>query len=82
MRAGNARMPRHVLLGRRDLDQGEGMVERRIGLPRILHHLDRAIPNGGDRVAVPDSDERGQSELGAVIPAFRDHLRANARRVT
>ena len=74
-------MPRHIFLSRGDLDQGEGVVERCIGLPGILHHFDGAIPNGGDRMAVPDSDERRQSELGSVIPAFRDHLGTNARRI-
>ena len=71
MRAGDARMPRHVRLGRSETwIRGSAYVERRVRLPRIIDDLDRAVPDGGDRAAVPDSDERRQSELGRGDPSI------------
>ena len=77
MRARDARMTGHVGLRRTQLDERQPIVERRIGLARVVDQLDRAIPHRGDRARVANRNECRQSEIRAIVPAFRDDFRSD-----
>jgi hypothetical protein len=74
MRSGDAGMAGHRVFRRKQLEQGQADVERRIGFVRIGDDLDRPVPYGLDRAGVADRDERRQGERGPVIPAFSQDL--------
>ena len=81
MGARDRRMTGHVAVGGGHLNQWKRIVERRIGLARIVDDLDRAVPHGVNGMTVADGHERRKPELLAMIPALGDHLRANAGRI-
>ena len=60
------------------LDQRQSIIERGIGLARIVDDLDRPVPHRRDRSPVADRDEWRQPELGAIVPAFGDDFRADS----
>jgi hypothetical protein len=82
MRSANARMPRPIGLGRRDLKQRQAKVESGIHFVRIIDDRNRPIPNRRERVPIADRDERGQPQSGSIIPAFGDDFGTDSSRIT
>ena len=79
MGACDAGMPGNIGLRRVEQDDRQAIVERGVGLARILDQLDRAVPNRPNRARVADRNEWRKREGRPVIPAFGDDLRADPR---
>ena len=81
VRPGERRLARLPRLGRGDRQHRQAMIERRIGLARVVDDNQFAVPHGRDRARITDRDERRQAERVTVIPAFRDNFGTDPCRI-